>query len=197
MEILCLLQLSDCLFYTGDGKYINSVICLNNAKYYIDRYARLLVIGSPPSETRTVGSHPKIVVWLYRLCLHRQEFMSLVYGMVRLGPVLAMLQETGIKEYATDLSNEASQNLFQHGTNKHITVHNCDENVASGSTLNCHKGSSLDSSLAKLIAAAKEHYGRVALLLIRLPDLSSKSDNTAYVSLVPDTGTLIVFSMII
>ena len=205
MEILCVLQLVDCLYFIGEGMYRQSIVTLSQCKYYINRYAQVMGVKHVLTDEITregqglelVNNEPKVISWLKLVCTHRQEVVSLVFMTQRVGPVRDMLQEIcnclprsesfvektvqEIQKIASSLSNTSYASATESGMED-----------ATSRIL-----SSLESSVSKLLSLAREQYGRVALLLVRLPERSDTSRRTGAIpseqyTIIPKTGAYLL-----
>lgn len=202
MEILCVLQLVDCLYYVGEGMYRESVVTLSQCKYYVNRFAQLM--GAKPLRTTDtvrddhglalVHIEPRVISWLKLVCTHRQELLSLVFMTQRVGPVRAMLKEIS---NGLPRSEGSVESIIQEVKKRASSQSNTADVVGADSGVEDAKprnSSSLEAEVSKLLSSTREHYGRISLLLVRLPDGADQmrggtATSSRRCSDFPETGT--------
>lgn len=167
-----MLQLTDILYFIGDGKYAVSVIVLAQCKYYIDQFARLMPsrCSSGADQPANSGRGSKLIDWLKRLCLHRQEFLSLVFTLQQLGPVLSTCRDVAQEQLAGDHPEYPAGKLRHRRESGRST----DEQIFKDTSHGDWKSGHLESCVTKLLHSARESYDKVALLLVKVPGVASE-----------------------
>ena len=157
------------MYFIAEWNYTKSVVSLCHSKYYIKQYGNL--INGKTATDATNNANPitekklKIMNWFHCVCQHRQEQISIVFMLPRLGPMLSRCRNDLLSGACIGITDSlpASGSLR-------------DRSATRLTGLRCH--SSVEMSATKLLSTGRERYGRAAILLVQVPNEALTSSDS-------------------